>query len=345
MTLSQIVDVQITRQTTAPTQAGFGTMLFLTDTVPVAFTERVREYTEASQLIDDGFADTDSAYLAAQQYFGQELAPQKIKIGREDAGDASLAATISAIRDEDDDWYALAAYTHAKADVLALAAVVETLSKIYGYSTDDADVITTAIDDVASSLAALGYDRTFGLYSDDGEEKYAECGWLGGQLPTDPGSITWKFKSIAGIAPDDTLTPTQKTNALGKSINTYTTIAGVAITEEGVMASGEFIDVMRGVDFMTARIQENVYASLVNLPKIPYTDKGVAIIESDVREILQLSIRQGILSNDPAPVVTVPKVAEVLYANRAARLLPDVKFEGTLSGAIHKTQIRGVVSV
>lgn len=344
MGISEIVDVQITRQTTAPTQAGFGTMLFLTDTVPVAFTDRVREYTEASQLIDDGFTTGHAAYKAAQLYFGQAVKPEKIKIGRKDVGDSDFAATITAIRNEDDDWYALAAYTHLKADILALAAIIETLPKIYAYCTDDADVLTGATDDVASSLKALNYDRTFGLYSDDGEEKFGECGWLGLLLPEQPGSVTWKFKTIAGIAADS-LTPTQKSAAEGKNINVYTTIAGVSITEEGIVASGEFIDVMHGVDWMTARIQENVYGALVNLPKVPYTDKGAAVIESKIREILIKAVGYGILAESPEFTVTVPLVSTVLMADRANRLLPDVVFNGTLAGAIHKTVIRGTVSV
>jgi hypothetical protein len=51
------------------------------------------------------------------------------------------------------------------------------------------------------------------------------------------------------------------------------------------------------------------------------------------------------LSSDPAPVVTVPKVADISAGNKTTRTLPDMKFTGTLAGAIHKVIITGVVSV
>ena len=60
---------------------------------------------------------------------------------------------------------------------------------------------------------------------------------------------------------------------------------------------------------------------------------------------LRAAVNQGILAADPAPTVTVPKVADVSAADKTARLLPDMKFTGTLAGAIHKVTITGVVSV
>ena len=131
----------------------------------------------------------------------------------------------------------------------------------------------------------------------------------------------------------------------GKNINHYTLTAGVAITRQGKTAGGEWIDVMRFVDWLKARMQERIYQQLVNLLKIPYTDQGVAIIENLVRAQLQEGIRVGGLAKDPEFTVTVPKVIDVSQTDRANRLLPDVKFNATLAGAIHKININGVVTV
>ena len=106
-----------------------------------------------------------------------------------------------------------------------------------------------------------------------------------------------------------------------------------------------FIDITRSVDFLRARLQEFIYAQLANLDKIPFTDEGVAVIEAEVRAVLQLGIGQGILAANPEPVITVPRVADVSFSDKASRLLPDVEFEATLAGAIHSVQIEGVVSV
>jgi hypothetical protein len=84
---------------------------------------------------------------------------------------------------------------------------------------------------------------------------------------------------------------------------------------------------------------------LAGLDKVPYTDAGVALIQAQVIASLQSAVAKGILTSDPAPVVTVPKVANVSPSDKAARILPDVKFSATLAGAIHKVNITGVVSV
>jgi len=43
--------------------------------------------------------------------------------------------------------------------------------------------------------------------------------------------------------------------------------------------------------------------------------------------------------------ITVPAVADVDPNDKANRLLPDVEFEATLAGAVHKVKIHGVVKL
>ena len=79
--------------------------------------------------------------------------------------------------------------------------------------------------------------------------------------------------------------------------------------------------------------------------KVPFTDPGIAQVEGAVRGVLNQSVGQGILSEDPEFTVTVPKAADVSTVDKSNRLLPDVKFTGTLAGAIHEVDIDGTVSV
>ena len=111
------------------------------------------------------------------------------------------------------------------------------------------------------------------------------------------------------------------------------------------MAQGEFIDIVRGVDWLTSRIQEFVYSVLVNSNKVPYTDSGIAAIEAEIRRALQLGIGNNFIANDPAPTVTVPKSTNVPSNDKAQRILRNVKFQATLAGAIHAVNITGTVTV
>ena len=63
------------------------------------------------------------------------------------AGAETLTAAIAAIRAVNDDWYGTMVHSHLVADIAEVAAIIETLKKIYAYSTDEADAITAATTD------------------------------------------------------------------------------------------------------------------------------------------------------------------------------------------------------
>ena len=109
------------------------------------------------------------------------------------------------------------------------------------------------------------------------------------------------------------------------------------------MASGEFIDVTRFVDWLEARIKENVFRALAVNPKIPYTNSGIQAIVAEVEGVLRQGIFNGGISPDEDFTVTAPLASEVDANDKASRLLPSIRFLATLAGAIHKVQIRGTV--
>lgn len=262
----------------------------------------------------------------------------------------AYADDLDDIVDVSNDWYALVLTSKLKADQLLVAAWIETKRKIFFYRSDDSDIIDTtdAADSpttgtIAAQLKGAAYARTGGLYHGSAATQNADAAWFGKILPQDPGSYTAMFKTLAGITVDG-LTDTQAKNALDKYANTYEEIGGKNIAREGKVAEGEYIDTIIFVDWLQARITEDVYAAMVNLPKVPYTDQGVAIIEAALRARLEDGVEKGGLVAGSI-VITVPKVADVLPADKAARLLPDVKFTAQLQGAIHAVNINGVVTL
>lgn len=262
----------------------------------------------------------------------------------ETTADAGVADDIEALASASSDWYGLVLVEQGKAETLAAAAVIETMRRVMGATSGDSAILDGAsTTDIAAELKALGYARTFLLYSPRPYE-YAAAAWMGAMFPADPGSATWKFKSLRGVSVYG-LTGTEAAVAKDKRANTYTQVGGLSITQEGVTASGEFIDTTRGVDWLQAQLQEGIFSLLANSAKVPYTDGGVALVENIVRGALTRAVGVGLLAEDPAPEVTVPRVADVPQPDRAARHLPDVRFTGTLAGAIHSLTIQGTVSV
>lgn len=266
----------------------------------------------------------------------------------DDYGAESLTAAIAAVRAENDTWYGLMTHTHVEADVLEVAGVVEAMDvpKLYGFSTQDADVITSATTDVLSELADLEYDRTFGLYDPDADSAFPEAAWFGVMLAKEPGEATWMFKTLVG-QDADALSTSQSgfVRSATKNGNTYEEIGGVSITREGKVVSGEYIDVIVGIDWLTARMTERIFDALVVNDKIPYTQEGVTIIESMVRAQLRDAIEQGVIAEEPAFEIDVPTVADISAAVKATRQLPAIEFTATLQGAIHKVTVNGTVTV
>ncbi len=244
---------------------------------------------------------------------------------------------LDAVQLESNDFYAVVSHSQVKADVLEVAAWVEANAKMYGTSTSDTTVINTTLSadttSVAKALNTLGYNRTFGFYSAEAA-KYPEAAMFGGELSREAGKATWKFKQLVGIAVDN-LTSAQQSNAKAKKWNTYVPRAGVNMTQEGWMSSGVFIDEIRDVDKFKSDIQTSLYSTLINVPKIKYTDKDIAIIESELRAATQTAVNDGILKGDPAPIIFIPKVIDIPVNDRANRVLPDITITCYTAGAVH----------
>lgn len=347
--IDNIVSVVVDVQSESVTQTSFGIPLiagaFLTSKTTVPFT-RARLYSSITEMTDDGWLVTDEVYKAARAIFSQNPRPTSIVIGRRDAADANWATALSAIQTENDSWYFVSIVPVASADTEALqvAAWTETQTKIFFSQSGDTDILTSATDDQGTVLKELGYNRTVTLYRPASKaSEYAEAGWVGEGAPFAPGSSTWAFKDIVGATPDG-LTTAQKNAAHGKNVNTFTTVGGADITEKGKVASGEWIDVIIGLDWLKARLQETVYGALIANRKISYDDAGITVVAGLVQSVLEEAARKGVLQLDSIQL-TVPKYSAISTADKTARKLPDVKFSARLQGAIHFVEINGTVSV
>jgi len=425
--LDQIIDISISLSTKTITQAGFGTPMFLGESMKLGANTRVKSYANMTEVAVD-FASTDPEYKMATAAFSQEKTPAAIMIGKKvvkastaiteatnPSGDivnielagigieAEVGASITTLGFDqaeyngtftitdviDDDnirftaastpsatpatgsgtyvlsetwanaiqycynfnstWYALAITSAVEADILSAAGKIESLKRFFLARSSDADNLDSAdTGSILYQLNALSYDRTATIYNGDTANYFADAAWLGRMLPTVPGSSNWAFKNLVGILPDDLISSQSSAVFINKG-NTYENFASQSITRLGYVASGEYIDVIRGADWLQARLQENLYSTLINVEKIPYTDAGGDIIENKIREILDQGVENGLIAADADGVgqytITVPDVSSIASADRLARLFSGVNFTATLAGAVNKISITGNLSV
>lgn len=359
MALKDIVNINITRETRSVAVAAFNVPLILSPFAVISgkFTGRAKSYGGIADVAAD-FASSSPVYAMAAAIFSQNPCVSRVVVGRCEPGSGSAAITgtiaenLTAIQAEDDSWYgiladqALAGLIGGTSGEPGLAAWTESAKRLLFVWSDDADILDPSEDaDIASALKAKNYDRSVILYhaAPSAGDDYPDSAWVGEGFPYEPGSSTWAYKTLKGIAADN-ITATAEGALKGKNCNWYNSVGGVSITQQGKVASGEYIDVIIGTDWMEARLREAVYAVLVNQRKLPYDDSGIAAVEGLVRGVLNDAAGKGIIQRDSIQV-SVPKYADIPQADRIARHLPDVKFSALYLGAIHSVRIDGTLSI
>lgn len=203
---------------------------------------------------------------------------------------------------------------------------------------------------MASKLKQSQYFRTAIWYHGAANSEFIDGAAPGHLFTFYPGQETWALKRLAGIT-YDALQEGKAIAAHAKNANTFEVFRNFAVTQNGKVAAGEWIDVIRFRDWLVEQIRINVVSALINADgKVPYTDDGIQIIRNALQKALDLGVaRKGIapeeLDSDgrkiPSYTITVPRSADVSVNNKANRLLQDVRFTARLAGAIHVVEIRG----
>lgn len=176
---------------------------------------------------------------------------------------------------------------------------------------------------------------------------YSGMAMLGNRLPAAPGSDTWTYKQLPTVVVDK-LSQSQINNIVAKNGNYFTTYKNVNVAIGGISPAGEYLDTVRGVDWLVDLIQTDVFTLFLSTQKVPYTDFGVdqiiSVVKGDIAQAVRVGFLNGGDATTAAPTVTAPTVASQSATNRAKRIFPGIAFQAVLAGAIHDLTITGVVS-
>ena len=100
---------------------------------------------------------------------------------------------------------------------------------------------------------------------------------------------------------------------------------------------------MIGLDWVQARMQEQIFYRLATKKKIPFTQAGALIIEAEIRSVLSQGVANGLVADAPAYTVQSPDVLAIPEVQRGQRTMGEFKFQFRLAGAVHKVIVRGTV--
>jgi hypothetical protein len=349
--IDRIIQVTISRDTVVPTMASFNYPLiaseFLMADVTPTMTERVRVYTSLAAMVAAGFTASTVVGRAAAAMFAQGNLP-RVYVGRKKTGadgtetwDVALAAMLL----EQPAWYGLVVGNRTKADQQTIATWVEANGRLCMLASADTDIPgdDTSPADIAQWLHDQAMDRTGVIYHPEADldsgDPHPDAAWMAFMFGKDPGSATWAYKTLSGIAVY-VLTGGQIVTALAKNANIYTAISGVNLTQMGQVGSGEYLDIIHGLDWLKARIQQKIFTPIAQQDKVPFTDAGIEMITNQLKSALQDAKDIALIESYET---SAPLAADVDSADKALRLLPDVRFTAILAGAVHKVEVAGVV--
>lgn len=265
----------------------------------------------------------------------------------------TAADVINAIEAVDEDWYFYTTENHTATWVIDTADAIQARAKLFFTSSQDADSLIAVTDDGADALTRLfngNYTRSVGLWHDLADTTFPECSFVAHNAPFDAGSVTWANLQLAGVpiardpSTGNRLSVTQKGYLFDRNMNTIEPIAGLTIVREGKVASGNFIDDMRGSDDLDATMTVDLQRLLTQQKggKLPYTDIGVVQINSTMQTALQRFVDRGFLESY---TVNTPPRSSVSDNDIAARDYLVATFEGVVAGAIHTIRVVGSLRI
>lgn len=350
---------------------GLGKPLILAEK---AGSSTIKTYSEI-ELVKADFPDTTEAYKKAAAIFAQKNRPASVAIATYDpagapatlegtdvetsgtdvetsgtdvdtlgadvasAGTNIVTALDAAIQYYDEDWFFLVTADAELTDQISVADYVESKGfKMYAAKTVDTEGRNT--------FKAKGYDYVIDFYHPVADE-HADAALIGELGSQTVGSITWKFKTLKGVTPID-VSADDLTIIHADGAIAYVTKAGIPQTSEGIVASGEYIDVMHGKSWIKTNIENSIQKAFANNKKVSFDARGIALLDGSVTTVLQQGFSQGIIASDeddnPIYTVTTKSREETPASERADRVYNGLSFSFELSGAIHEANIKGQIA-
>lgn len=258
-------------------------------------------------------------------------------------------------------WYGLVIPAASDADHLVVGAFIDTTvtPHFYGLTSSDPGILSsTSQTDIAFLLKEQGSNCMVQYSSTD---PFAVVSALARILTTDwSGSntaITLKFKTEPGVVAEN-LSISQANILEGKNCNVFVEYTnGVAILEQGICSSGQYVDAIIGSDWFATFMQTSIFNILQqSSTKIPQTDAGNHVLATVIQSVCAQALANGLVGpgtwNQPGFgqlnegdflengfYVFQPPISSQSTADRAARKSVAFQVAAIYAGAIHSASV------
>lgn len=358
--ISDVVDVSVSVGPVTQVRSNFNLGLIIGSSSIITTSVRVKTYAKLADMTADGWTGTEEEYLAAQIYFSQSPKPSKVAIGRWDSPTETAVQAVTACREANTEWYACTVCGVAKADILAIAAYIDSCEPVSTYfaTTGDSDALAGTAGNVLETLKHNSVHRTLAQYSSNENAAIAIMGYaMAANTQTNGSAYTLKFKQEVGIATEN-LTSTQVTVIKNNNGNVYINRGSVYnVFEDGITCDGTHFDELINLDVLTNNIQAATINALITNSKIAQTDDGMDSLLNALTTPLEKArtigfIREGVWNSPGVLSVStgdiLPRGYKILsdsisnqtQADREARKAPPIYILVKLSGAIENVAVK-----
>lgn len=255
-------------------------------------------------------------------------------------------AVLAAIRQENDSFYVVMASDHTETFVLAMAAEVEALKKVYFVSIGNSNALGALVEpaiDIPGKLEQLDYFRTSVLFKEDADTNFPETTYVSRFITKQPGTTDWEVKQLPGVGVSRNpttlipLTDTQKNNLDTRNVAFVETVAGENVVRGGKVSSGEWIDTITSRDLLEARLSEALILKRILTDKTPMSNPGIvalrSVVETTANRYVETDTQPNILEKGLPYELTFPRREQLAPADViAGNYTASGKFY--LSGAI-----------
>lgn len=270
----------------------------------------------------------------------------------------TLDTDLTAIRAADANWYGLiVADAQSAEQIEAVSTWAQSEKIVYCPHTMDVDVPSSSSADIVSDLKTAGDLRTAPFYNRNSHGRFPDAALFGAVFPLTVGSADFEFKDLEGIVADDlSTTELERLNGTpedpksGKRATVYVeltptgTNSGTPATLGGLTSGGEWLDLIIGIDFTEALLQERAMNYRLNNPRPAFTAAGIDVFAGIVRAALRTVSRAPYNIFDESTIsVTPTELEDVSDANRAARYYDGVAFDVRAQGSMRGVRFTGTV--
>jgi hypothetical protein len=303
----------------------FDTLLIIGESKKV---KRVASYGNLTEVLAD-YDIANPEYLAAKAAFAQDTRPSKVMIGQRQGGTLeTYPVAYAAIQAVTDDFYGVVITSRDAALQLAFADFIESQTKIFGCASSDANTFVSDNDtNPAYKMFNKKYNRSFCIYSAKAAEEYPDAAVLGKMLSYDAGSANWANKSFTGLTPMRTTTA-QISTLNGLNCNRISAIGGKSLLRTGTAASGRFLDITHGADWLTNEVQNAIFNLLSSTDKVDFSNSGgLLTIRNVLNGVFAAAVDRNFIEKEYE--INIPDEKAISRSDQLAGILKGVSCKAT----------------